>query len=154
MNSSLSVDEKSTIQISTKLGHSFGEILNLKVEIIHGNTLRRKAVEGMYLMKILEVNSKPVEGNIYMTFVDETGKFPRGCFELYKYLYGKETGSLSYDQVGIMEKQYLGKEANIMAYETGAFTGVPDGYFDYQPLKSTTGFYFESYLIIISNNDD
>ena len=139
------------MQITTKLGHSFGDILNLKVEIIHGNSLKRKALEGLYLMKILEVNNKPVEGNVYMTFVDETGKFPRGCFELYNYLYGKETGSLTSDQVNVIEKQYLGKKANVIAYETGAFTGVPDGYFNYQPLRSSTGFYFESYLVVISN---
>jgi hypothetical protein len=38
-----------------------------------------------------------------------------------------------------------------MAYESGNFTGVPNSYFDYQPVRQDQGFHFRHYLIVVSN---
>jgi hypothetical protein len=62
-------------------------------------------------------------------------------FGLYKHLYGKETGTISPEQSKEMKKKYVGREFNIMAYETGGFTGVPAGYFKYQPIRQDRGFF-------------
>jgi hypothetical protein len=86
-----------------------------------------------------------------MEFRDETDKFPNETFGLYKYLYGKKTGSLSSGMIEKMKKKYVGREFSIVAYETGGFTGFPVGYFEYQPLAQGTGFYFKNYLVIIAS---
>lgn len=152
VNSNLLVNEKSVNPINEKLGHPFGTILNVKVEIVNGeNTM--KATQSLYLMKVVEVNNETINDTIIMTFTDETEEFPIDGFELHRYVYGKEANNLSSAQKAIMEKNYVGKKFDVIAYETGGFEGMPKGYFDYQPIKQGTGFYFKHYLVIISTSN-
>lgn len=86
-----------------------------------------------------------------MEFKDETDKFPRDVIELSKYLYGDDRGRSSFDADIEMKKNYVGRQFDIMAYESGEFTGVPDGYFKYQPVRQDVGFGFKNYLIVIAD---
>ena len=140
-----------SIQIKPLLTLPFGKIAKMNIEIIDGDKLDDKGYEGAYLFKIKTVDSLKLAKPVIIEFKDETGKFPADEFQLYKYLYGHETGSLSSDTIKLMEKEYVGKNFTIVAYETGGFSGVPDNYFNYQPIRQDHGFYFCHYLIVVAN---
>ena len=85
----LLVNEKSVNPINEKLGHPFGTILNVKVEIVNGeNTM--KATQSLYLMKVVEVNNETINDTIIMTFTDETEEFSIDGFELHRHVYEKK----------------------------------------------------------------
>lgn len=112
------------IVISPQLGLQFGTIAKLEVEVIDGNTLHRKAYMGEHLLKINSVNGLVKKDTVLLLFSDETGSL-------------KKTGA--------------GQKLTLMAYESGNFTGIPDSYFKYQPVRQDVGFGFRHYLIVVAN---
>src|SRR2546425_536108 len=80
-----SLTDKPKYSIRERLNHPFGTILKLKVEIIDGEELNDKYHESDFLFRVKSIDSVPVSKKIIMEFRDETGKFPNGDFELYKY---------------------------------------------------------------------
>jgi hypothetical protein len=136
--------------ITERFAYPFGTLLKMKVEILDGESLNDKIHESDFLFKIKSVDSISLRETVIMEFRDETGKFPDDEFKLYKYLYGKETGKLSSRASQKMKKEYVGNEYNIVAYETGEFTGIPNGYFKYQPVMQGTAFHFKNYLVVIA----
>jgi hypothetical protein len=137
--------------IKERLTVPFGTLVKMTVEIVDGEELNDKYHESSFLFRIKSVDSTSLPKAIVIDFKDETGRFPTGEFELYKYLYGKETGEISSSESKKMKKQYVGHEFTVMAYETGEFTGTPDGYFKYQPVRQDYGFRFRHYLIIVAD---
>lgn len=138
-------------QISEQLNLPFGTIVNLKVEIVSGESLRMKEYQSSYLFLIKEIDGTPLADSLIMTFADETETFPSDDFELYEWLYGEEVGRLSSETINEMQKQYVGKIFDVIAYETGAFAGDPEGVYNYQMARQSSGFHFRNWLIVISN---
>ncbi len=114
--------DSAKITLTTKLGIPFGTICKVEAEMYYGDSLHIKAYEGIYLFKINAVNDKIINSSVILTFTDETGTLASA-----------------------------GKKFTIMAYETGRFTGMPDSYFKYRPVRADTGFHFEHYLVVVSN---
>lgn len=135
--------------IKEKLNVPFGTIVKMKVEIVDGDELRMKGYTGLFLFRVLSVSDKKLTKAAIIEFTDETGKFPNEMFGLYKYLYGKATGSLSSKEEEIMKKKYVGKVFEIIGYETGGFIGEPVDYYKYQETKQNWSFHFRNYLIVI-----
>lgn len=129
----------------------FGTIVKMNVQIVDGEELKLKAYQSSFLFKIASVDSIKLSEPIIIDFQDETGSFPNNTFDLYEYLYGKKVGTISYETNTEIRKKYVGKEFVIVAYETGKFTGVPDGYFNYQDVRQDYGFHFKHYLIVVAN---
>lgn len=117
--------------VQEKLGHPFGTFLKMKVEIFDGNKLNDKYHQSSFLFRIKSVDSIVLSKVVIMEFKDETGKFS-----------SEYNGKL---------KKYVGKEFIIVAYETGEFTGIPNGYFKYQPVRQDFGFHFKNYLIVVAD---
>lgn len=137
--------------VSSTLDYPFGTLLTMEVLLVNGDDTRLKQYQGAYLLKIVSIENKKVNNPITLVFRDETGKFPNDLFKLYKYLYGKDIGSITSDIQEKIEKRYIGKTFRVIAYETGGFVGIPDGYFKYQPIRQDTGFHFDNYLIIVAD---
>lgn len=112
-----------TIVIKPQLGIPFGTIAKLEVQFFSGNDLHLKYYTGMTLLKVNSVNGKTIKDTITLTFTDETGSL----------------------------KASVGQKLTIMAYETGRFSGIPDNYFDYQPVRQDRSFAFDHNLIVVSN---
>lgn len=143
--------DHSSLSIKEDLKHHFGTLLKIEVEIFDGDLTQRKEYEGIYLFKIKTVDNKQTTDTILMRFRDETGKFPTDAFELYKYLYGKNAGSISSEQADKMKREYVGKVFSIVAYESGEFTGMPEGYSEYQGEKADMDFHFQNYLVVVAD---
>lgn len=110
--------------IKPRLGIPFGTIAKLEVQFFDGDDLHMKAYTGTYLLKINSVNGKAVKDTVVLDFTDETKS---------------------------LSQKNIGKKLTIMAYESGSFIGVPDNYFDYQPVRQDQGFGFRHNLIVVSN---
>jgi len=143
--------DKSNLSIKEYLKHPLGTLLKMEVEVYDGDLTERKEYEGIYLFKINTVDNKQTTDTVLMEFRDETGKFPANSFELYKYLYGKDAGSISSEQINKMKREYVGKVFSIVAYESGEFTGMPKGYSEYQGEKAGMGFHFQNYLVVVAD---
>ena len=137
--------------ITTKLNVPFGTISKLNVEIYDGDKLEIKEYQGVFLFKVNSINDKTLNDTLLMEFVDETGQFANNNFELYKLTYGKSVGRLSSPKIDRMKKKYVGKKFILMAYETGQFSGIPNDYFKYRPIRADKYFHFKNYLIVVSN---
>ncbi len=144
-------DEKSSLSIKSELQYPLGKLLKMEVEVCDGDLVARKEYKGLYLFKVKAVEGKQTLIPILIRYRDDTGNFPTNDFELYKYKYGRDTGSISSDQVVKMKNEFVGKTFNVVAYETGEFTGFPEGYFDYHDQKAGTSFHFQNYLVVVAN---
>jgi hypothetical protein len=112
--------------IKERLPVHFGTLAKLKVEVVDGDSLDDKYHEGDFLFKVKCVDSISLTKAIIIEFKDETGRFK------------------------IINKKNVGQEFTIVAYETGEFSGIPDGYFKYQPVRQDYGFHFRHYLIVVA----
>ena len=142
---------KSNPSIKELLNHPFGTLLKLSVEIIDGDSLERKGLASSFVFRVKSIDGIASSDTVLMEFKDETDKFPNDVVELSKYLYGDDRGRSSFDADIEMKKKYVGKQFDIVAYETGEFTGVPDEYFKYRPVRQDVGFGFKNYLIIVAD---
>jgi hypothetical protein len=112
------------IAIKPQLGIPFGTIAKLEVQFFSGDDLHMKYYTGMTLLKINTVNGKVLKDTVILDYTDETKS---------------------------LKKADAGEKLTLMAYETGNFTGIPDNYFKYQPVRQDVGFGFRHYLIVVSN---
>ncbi|HMC98693.1 MAG TPA: hypothetical protein VKH37_01020 [Ferruginibacter sp.] len=142
---------RTILKVKEWLPVPFGTIVKMTVEIVNGEKLNDKYHQSDFLFKVKTVDSVLLTKEVVIDFKDETSKFPGDEFALYKYLYGKDTGVITSPASKQMKKKYVGQEFTIMAYETGEFSGVPNGYFKYQPVRQDFGFHFRHYLIVVSN---
>ncbi len=128
----------------------FGTITRLTVQVIDGDQLHRKAYEGYYLLKVKEINGRLLTDTTILLFTDETGKLAVDNYQLYYLRIKKRKSSLHLDEINMIKRGYVGNLYDIVAYETGRFTGYPEGYFDYQPLQTGTPYHFEHRLNVIA----
>ncbi|QNA46432.1 hypothetical protein [Lacibacter sediminis] len=135
--------------VKERLNHPFGTILKMDVEIFDGDSTYEKGNSGNYFMKILRIEDSIITDTIILPFKDETGSFPADDFSLYKKLYHKETGTLTSIEINKMKLQYVEKRFRIAAYESGEFTGLPNGYNNYQEERADKSFHFKNYLVVI-----
>lgn len=145
-----SQEDTSKTTITAKLNIPFGTIAKLEVEVYDGDSLQMKAYQGTYLLKINSINDRKIEDTLLLTFIDETEELANDNFELYNLTYGKTARSITGKQIDKMKEKYIDKKLTIMAYETGHFTGMPEDYFKYRPIRADRSFHFENYLVVVS----
>ncbi|MFD2920872.1 hypothetical protein ACFS6H_14205 [Terrimonas rubra] len=137
--------------IKEQLTVPFGTLVKMEVEVVDGDDLRKKELQGVFLFKIKAVDSVVLHEPVIMIFKDETDRFPDDGFSLYRHLYGKKRNKLTTAENDEMKRKYVGKSFTIMGYESGAFTGIPDDYFKYQPVRQDNNFYFRHYLVVVAD---
>ena len=152
----LSPEQKSAHKWSKRsnstLNYPYGTVLEMKVQIVDGDSLYSKQFWGDYLVKVLEINGKRTT----KTYVFEFDNFfcsemPKNNFELYENLYGEETEVVRDSTRKAMKAQYVGATFNVAAYESGRFIGIPDGWGKYDIVPGgIKGLVFKNYLVIIT----
>jgi hypothetical protein len=138
-------------EIKERLAIPFGTLAKMEVEVVDGDALQKKALQGIFLFKVKTVDSVRLTEPVIIAFKDETGDFPGDLFALHKYLYHKKAGTIAAKQQEKLKKEYVGKTFTIVAYETGGFVGLPDGYFEYQPVKQDYSFHFRQHVVVVAN---
>lgn len=153
---------KTSYSIKENLDFPFGTLIKLKIEIIDGTSLKQKSLNGIYLMKINEINDQPFKESFITEFIDKSGEFPTEDFGLYEKVYKKKVkNSLSSDEIDKIQKNYVGKTFTVLAYESGKFVGIPNES-DFvkkkvnlpRLMKQDVIFHFKNYIVIESKLPD
>ena len=71
-----------------------GTIVKMKCGVTDGEETRKKGNMDEYLVKILEIDDKPVSEEILLKFQNETKKVRCDNFKLDEYFYGKAPASI------------------------------------------------------------
>ncbi len=147
-----STDIGSTVKIIGQTGLELGTIAKIKCKIIDGESTHTKDNQGVFLLEIISVDGAAVSKYVEMNFEDESGKLPSTTTELYEYITGQKFRSANSDELTNLKKEYVGKEFEIIAYETGGFGGIPDKYFDYKPAVASRGYGFSTHLVVLQKD--
>jgi len=147
-------NNKTNVQVRELLGYPFGTIVKLEVQIFDGEELNDKYHQSDFLFKVNSINDKLLPKPIIMDFKDETGKYPKDDFELYKQMYGTEIGIMDDSLARKIRANYFGRKHTIIAYESGEFSGIPDEYFKYRPVLQDRSFGFKNYLIVVADKTE
>ncbi|MDP2388626.1 MAG: hypothetical protein Q8M29_19800 [Bacteroidota bacterium] len=150
---STKVVEQAQYTVQEKLSHPFGTVLKMKVEVVDGDTRGSKGYNSSFYFKIKSVEGKSIGGNVIMDFQNSFNiNLPRNEEELYEYIYNKKQESSNRTELDSLKKEYVGSTFEIIAYETGRFSGIPNGPKEYDKCWEAwqdQGFHFENYLLIL-----
>jgi hypothetical protein len=105
------------------LGLPLGTVCRIEGEFVDGSELRMKEYDGVVLMKVGAVDGKSLASPATLRFE----QFREGE------LSGKKSGGAF----------------RTYAYETGRYVGVPPEAFKYVPAVTTTGYFFQTYLVVL-----
>jgi len=111
------------VQIVGHLGLPLGTVGRVQGAFFDGSELRMKALDGVLLMRVTRVNGNSLPKPALFRF--------------------------SRFQGGILPNTLPGREFDLLAYETGAFEGVPQEAWNYVPVATTTGHSFETSLVVL-----
>ena len=109
-----------TRPVHGRLGHALGEIVTVEGVFADGTFTRAKMDDGWMLVRVRVVNGKRLK--------DEQ------IFQYEKSAKGSPA---------------VGSEFKFIGYETGGFTGTPDGVFKYTPPFATTGYGFTTSFMFL-----
>lgn len=132
------------------LGLPLGTVAEIRATVVKGPY---KVDQGRYLLRVTEVNGKPLAGSPVLRFgVPPGGRvtLPADRFELHELKAGRKVGQLEGAQIAEDEKGYVGKQVRLIAYETGGYSGIPDHLPDDVPVWQDTNFFFSTSLLVVA----
>ena len=106
----ISVDELSKREVIGKLGVPLGTAVEVEATVVDGSTLRMKAYDGLYLLKVTRVESNVLKDPQIFEFLVP------GFIDV-------DLPSSKSD--GSTPKDYTGKRVTLVVYEVGEFNGLP-----------------------------
>ncbi len=136
-----------------KLGVPFGDAVEIRATIVAGSETRRKQYQSSYLLRVSEVDGRPLSQPQLMEFCVPgfvSAKLANDDFDLYTLKTGKKTGSLDSAQIEELQKGYVGKTVRLAVYETGGYSGIPANLPSDVPVWQDHGFGFSSSLIVLA----
>ena len=157
---SLSVAEMTAYSPIGNLGVPLGTAMEIRAVVVSGAALLSKRYASRYLLQITHIDGRALAKPILLEFSRSSifAKVPLASnhFELYALKTGIETGSLTETQIAELEKGYVGKEVNVMAYELGGFYGEPRHLAQHRSLSvqevgGNRRFRFEPHLIVLDD---
>lgn len=159
-----------------KLGVPLGTITEIQATIISADELQRrenppeefnqKYYWGTYLLEVTAVGGKPLRntqllpiGSIEKFVLSKTGKLiaasiAKNGFELFELKHGKKAEWLSEEQMPELEKGFVGKQVNLVVYETGSFWGSIKDIDKYTIPSSNPSFRFTTSLSVLAERKD
>ena len=139
-----------------ELGIPLGSPAAIKAVIVDGATLKDKIHSESYLLEVIEVNGSNMEKRPVLEFslrhsldVD----LAANNAQLINKFGGEGNNGRGEDIVPSLKTNYVGKEVNLLVYETGKFSGVPNDLPDNAPLWQDEGFGFRSTLEVLLQVD-
>jgi len=108
-------------KVQGRLGQPLGRIITVDAEVVDGKETRVKALEGATVLRVLRVENKELPGPMIST----------------------------YTWLPTVPTKKLAGRVRFLAYETGAFVGVPHESFEHILPFAAQGFYFQTSLVIV-----
>lgn len=111
-----------------ELGVPLGTVVEIHATIVAGSETRMKQYQSSYLLRVSEVDGRPLPQLQLMEFSVPrfaSAKLANDDFDLYELKTGMKTGSLESAQIEVLQKGYAGKAVRLVVYETGGYSGIP-----------------------------
>jgi hypothetical protein len=131
------------------LGCPLGSVVRVGAVVVDGVSTRRKADDGRYLLDIVEVDGKRVDGPTRVAFSDPSKQLPADVFERYVQVTGEPAKTLTPSIIGQINKEYVGCRYDLLVYETGRFTGPRLSMVPVELQQQGEGYSFETYIVIL-----
>ncbi len=135
-----------------ELGVDLGVAVRVKGVVIAGHELGFKAAEGRYFFRVTEVEGKKPEAPLVMALSKEmyqSGPLADNPYNLSVIKYGKKHEELTAKEKQELEEGYVGKEFQVVVYETGKFDGFVDSPYEERGEIANDGFWFRSCLAVM-----
>ncbi|MCA9256967.1 MAG: hypothetical protein KDA33_15065, partial [Phycisphaerales bacterium] len=136
------------------LGLPLGTVAEIHATIVDGDDLRMKTYQGAYLLRVTNVNGRPLEPSPVMEF-SVPGfigvELANDNFQLYEMKTGEKTGRLESDVIEDLQKDYVGREVKLAVYECGVYSGIPENLPDDVVIWQGHGFSFSTWLVILAD---
>lgn len=135
------------------LGVPVGTVVEIRATIVAGSETRMKQYQSSYLLRVSEVDGRPLQQPQLMEFSVPgfvNVKLANDDFDLYELKTGEKAGRLDSAQIEEMQKGYVGKAVRLAVYETGGYSGIPDNLPDDVPSWQDHGFGFSTSLVILA----
>lgn len=135
------------------LGVPLGTVTEIRARVVAGRELRAKAYEGAYLLRVMEVDGRPLAPPPVMEFHVPrfvSVKLASDHFALHELKTGSATGRLDSARIGELEKDYVGKEMRLVVYEVGEYSGIPGNLPADVPVWADRGFGFRTSLVVLA----
>ena len=134
------------------LYYEYGSIIKLRIEIVDGSSLGFVQYRGNYLAKVLKIDGRKPESTLVFEFDNILVRgMPDNNFYSYRNLFGDELLNMRKVMLANKEKQILGRVYEVMAYETGEFIGLPEGFPENKTDSIALPFQFRNHLYIVAN---
>ena len=134
------------------LYYEYGSIIKLRIEIVDGSSLGFVQYRGNYLAKVLKIDGRKPESALVFEFDNILVRgMPDNDFYSYRNLFGDELLNMRKVMLANKEKQILGRVYEVMAYETGEFIGLPEGFPENKTDSIALPFQFRNHLYIVAN---
>lgn len=114
------------VEIVGRLGVPLGRLCTVEASVEDGSHTRMKALDGVVLLRVTKVNDKVLAKPVTFRFSEY------------------ESGTLTSREHGAT---YRG-----LVYETGGFSGIPSEAFAHVPAAATTGFHFDTALVVLTQH--
>lgn len=124
---SISAASLNSRDVIGSLGLPLGQVTEISATVVSGDSTRRKADSGTYLLRVLTVNGKKVQEPPLMLFnVDPRShaQLANDRFSLYELKKGEKTGRLDSASIKELEVGYVDSKVKLSVYETGGYAGI------------------------------
>jgi hypothetical protein len=137
-----------------ELGVPLGKAVEIKAEVVSGNSTRRLADSGSYLLRVMDVDGRNLTPPTLMRFEvhhHASVELPNHTWALFELKHGEKAKKLTSAQLADLEKGYVGSNVQLLVYEVGSFRGFPGQLPDDAPIWQDVGFGFYTSLTVLTD---
>ena len=150
---SITADSLNRRDVVGVLGLPLGQVTEISATVVSGNSTRRKADSGTYLLDVLTVNGKKLPNSRLIHFNVAPGshaQLAHDTFALFELKTGKKPGRIGSTEVKEIELGYVDTTVRLSVYETGGYAGIPA---NSKLGTAGTAFSFRTHLEILEQLD-
>ena len=138
-----------------KLGVPLGTLVEIKGEIVDGNSYARKAWTSSYLIEVSHINDAVLDKKRLLRFALAPYPklpYPNESLALYELKKGhKAKGWVDSKEIAELQKGYVGKQIHLRVWEKGMFSGIPQNMPADSMLWQDHGFGFSTWLVLLED---
>lgn len=143
------------LTVTGSLGLPLGTAAEVTAVVVSGRETRMKMDDGQYLLRVTAVDGRTLAKPVLMHF-SSSGLSPVRVapneWALYELKHGEKATQLDSASVAKLEEGFVGSVHNLIVYETGGFSGLPDvppRLAEEVPLGAGYGFGFMTELVVV-----
>jgi len=152
----ITLEELNRRNVIGNLGLPLGTAVEIEADVVSGSSLRSKAFDSLYLLKVTHVDGKELKNSPLMRFSTPgfaSVELANHTFALYEMKHGEKPKRLDSLQIVELEKSYVGKKVRLVVYEVGSFHGIPNQMPKDVPVWADVGFHFSTSLTVLNEHD-